>query len=90
MPEKAAPQFATLVSAPPVGDGWAHEIKFDGYRVLARCKGEGVRLFTRNGNDWTDKMANLHHGAGKYDVRLLQKLPTSGGHLTRRLHRLER
>ncbi len=59
MPDTAAPQLATLVSAPPLGDGWAYEIKFDGYRILARCKGEGVRLFTRNGNDWTDKMASL-------------------------------
>src|SRR5579872_7068306 len=52
-------QLATLVNAPPEGDQWVHEIKFDGYRLLAFCcKGE-VRLRTRNGNDWTAKFPSL-------------------------------
>lgn len=41
---------------PPSGGEWTYEIKLDGYRILARIKGGSVRLFTRNGNDWTDKM----------------------------------
>ena len=39
--------------------GWTYEIKFDGYRILARCEGGETRLFTRNGNDWTAKMKTL-------------------------------
>lgn len=58
-PERISPQLATLVSAPPVGKGWVYEVKFDGYRILACCKGGGVRLFTRNQNDWTAKMESL-------------------------------
>lgn len=59
IPDRIAPQLATLVSAPPTGAGWAYEIKLDGYRILARIEGGGVRLFTRNGNDWTSKMPRL-------------------------------
>ncbi|MDE1167299.1 MAG: DNA ligase D [Pseudomonas sp.] len=49
------PQLATLVDQAPEGD-WRYEIKFDGYRVMARVEGDQVRLFTRNGHDWTAKM----------------------------------
>src|SRR5664279_1901815 len=59
MPTVLPPQLATLVSAPPSGGAWAYEIKFDGYRVLARCEAGAVRLFTRNGNDWTARMGSL-------------------------------
>jgi bifunctional non-homologous end joining protein LigD len=38
---------------PPAGPGWIHEIKHDGFRILARRDGAGVRLFTRKGNDFT-------------------------------------
>jgi bifunctional non-homologous end joining protein LigD len=37
---------------PPAGDGWIHEIKLDGFRMLARRDGAGVRLLTRRGIDW--------------------------------------
>jgi bifunctional non-homologous end joining protein LigD len=37
---------------PPSGDGWLHEIKHDGFRIMARRDGAGVRLFTRKGNDF--------------------------------------
>jgi bifunctional non-homologous end joining protein LigD len=40
---------------PPVGPGWVHEIKHDGYRLIVRRDGIAVRLFTRNGYDWTDR-----------------------------------
>ncbi|HEY0856749.1 MAG TPA: DNA ligase D, partial [Albitalea sp.] len=56
LPLALAPQLATLVDRAPPGDEWVYEIKFDGYRLLARIDGEDVRLFTRNGNDWTTKM----------------------------------
>ncbi|WP_216891650.1 DNA ligase D [Pseudomonas putida] len=55
LPERLEPQLATLVDAPPTGD-WRYEVKFDGYRILARIEGAQVRLFTRNGHDWSAKM----------------------------------
>ena len=48
-------QLATLVDAPPEGDKWLHEIKYDGYRLLAFLEQENVKLYTRNGNDWTHR-----------------------------------
>jgi bifunctional non-homologous end joining protein LigD len=38
---------------PPSGTNWIHEIKHDGYRLMARRDPVGIRLLTRNGNDWT-------------------------------------
>jgi hypothetical protein len=40
---------------PLAGDGWIHEIKLDGFRMLARRDGAGVRLLTRRGIDWTTR-----------------------------------
>lgn len=60
LPEILTPQLATLVAAPPTDpQGWAYEIKYDGYRLLARIDGDSVRLMTRNGNDWTHKLPRL-------------------------------
>jgi bifunctional non-homologous end joining protein LigD len=60
LPETLAPQLATLVTRPPADpQGWVYEIKYDGYRLLARIDGRSVRLFTRNGNDWTGKLPKL-------------------------------
>ncbi|MEO6153730.1 MAG: DNA ligase D [Croceibacterium sp.] len=53
------PQLATLVDAVPAGNGWLHEIKFDGYRLLISAAGEKVSVFTRKGLDWSDKFAPL-------------------------------
>ncbi len=53
------PQLATLVDAVPAGNGWMHEIKFDGYRALAAVSGDKVIVYTRTGLDWTDKFAPL-------------------------------
>jgi len=55
LPAQLQPQLATLVDSPPSGD-WRYEVKFDGYRILARIDGKDVRLFTRNGHDWSSKM----------------------------------
>ncbi|MDR8016088.1 DNA ligase D [Ectopseudomonas guguanensis] len=54
-PDSLAPQLATLAERPPEGD-WLYEVKFDGYRILARVRGDEVRLFTRNGHDWTERL----------------------------------
>ncbi|HKA90149.1 MAG TPA: hypothetical protein VKE22_20955, partial [Haliangiales bacterium] len=51
LPEKPEVELATLVDAPPEGDAWLHEIKLDGYRLLALVDGGKVRLLTRQGLD---------------------------------------
>lgn len=57
MPETIAPQMATLVTEPPAGGHWLHEIKYDGYRILALVHGGKVRLLTRRGKNWTGTFA---------------------------------
>lgn len=52
-------QLATLVKAAPEGDGWLHEIKYDGYRIVAVVQGGAARLYSRRFLDWTDAMRPL-------------------------------
>jgi bifunctional non-homologous end joining protein LigD len=59
IPAFIEPCLATLVAKPPIGDGWVHEIKFDGYRIQARIDGKSVRLLTRNGLDWSERFGTL-------------------------------
>lgn len=58
-PAKIGPQLATLADAPPSGSDWIHEIKFDGYRLGIRFDDAGVRIFTRNGLDWSKRFPVL-------------------------------
>src|SRR4029453_4781370 len=56
LPAHFDPELATLVDAAPSGTGWLYELKFDGYRILARVDAKGgVRLDSRNGKDWTER-----------------------------------
>ncbi len=55
MPGFREPQLCTLVDAVPTGSAWLHEIKYDGYRALVAVAGGKAKVFTRKGNDWTDK-----------------------------------
>jgi bifunctional non-homologous end joining protein LigD len=50
-----APCIPIRAPKPPVGPGWVHEIKHDGYRLQVRREGEAVRLFTRRGYDWSGR-----------------------------------
>ena len=60
LPEHLAPQLATLADGvPSAPQDWLFEIKFDGYRLLARIDGAEIRLYTRGGNDWTEKLLPL-------------------------------
>ncbi|MEF7612401.1 DNA ligase D [Aquincola sp. MAHUQ-54] len=69
LPLTLAPQLATLVDALPAEGEWIYEIKFDGYRLLARVDGEDVRLFTRNGHDWTSKLRPLAQAVAGLGLR---------------------
>ena len=69
LPAHLAPQLATLVEQVPAGSGWLHEIKYDGYRALCRITRGRARVFTRNGNDWTEKFAPIARAAARLPVR---------------------
>src|SRR5216684_2738118 len=55
IPDFVAPELCTSVERPPSGEGWCHEIKFDGYRVQLRVEDGEATLKTRKGLDWTEK-----------------------------------
>jgi len=69
LPGWVAPQLATLVGAAPDGADWVHEIKLDGYRVLARIERGRVRLLTRNRQDWTERFPAVADAAAKLPVK---------------------
>jgi hypothetical protein len=49
------PHLPSPSQTPPSGSAWVHQIKHDGYRLMARRDGNRVRLYTRRGYDWSDK-----------------------------------
>lgn len=60
LPPTLQPELATLVDGPPDDpQDWIFEIKFDGYRMLARVENGAVQLVTRNANEWTHKLPGL-------------------------------
>jgi bifunctional non-homologous end joining protein LigD len=63
-PAFIAPQLCKTVEKPPAGPGWAHEIKFDGYRMQLRVEGGGATLLTRKGLDWSTKFPAIIRAAG--------------------------
>jgi ATP-dependent DNA ligase len=52
LPAVIEPCLPSPGDQPPTGPDWVHEIKHDGYRLMARRDPIGIRLLTRNGNDW--------------------------------------
>jgi bifunctional non-homologous end joining protein LigD len=52
----------------PAGPNWIHEIKLDGYRLTVHREGKRVRLFTRNGHDWTDRYPLIVEGARRVRI----------------------
>lgn len=69
LPAELQPQLATLLDeAPHDAAGWLDEIKFDGYRMLARVEHGKVQLVTRNGNDWTRKLTGLAQALQAMDL----------------------
>jgi ATP-dependent DNA ligase len=63
------PCIPTRAPKPPVGPGWVHEIKQDGYRLIVRRDGDTVRLFTRRGHDWTARYLAIAAAAAKFRTR---------------------
>src|SRR6266540_1508194 len=68
LPDFVAPQLATLVGRAPAGEDWLHEIKLDGYRVLARIERGRARLLTRNGKDWSPRFPGIAAAAARLKV----------------------
>ena len=59
----------TLVEKPPEGEGWIHEVKFDGYRSQIIIDDADVRIFTRRGLDWSAKYRDLVDAAKELNVQ---------------------
>ena len=59
IPAVVEPQLCTLVELPPSGADWLHEIKYDGWRLLAPKLGDDVRLYTRGGVEWSQRLPHL-------------------------------
>src|SRR5262245_15692056 len=57
------PQLASSVDQPPEGKHWIHEIKHDGYRSQVVIDGGQVRVFSRNGHDWSDRYPGIVRAA---------------------------
>ena len=53
------PSLATSIDKVPAGERWIHEIKFDGYRIQVHLRDAAVKVFTRRGNDWTNRFRKI-------------------------------
>ncbi len=62
------PQLAKLGDSPPQGDAWIHEIKWDGYRILATVTKGVVRLWSRNALEWTEKVPEIRDAVAALGV----------------------
>jgi len=69
LPARVPPQLCQLVTEPPAGDDWVHEIKLDGYRILARLEKGRVRLLTRNSQDWTARFPGVARAVAALPAR---------------------
>ncbi|EJC85528.1 DNA ligase D [Rhizobium leguminosarum bv. trifolii WSM2297] len=63
LPDFIAPQLCQTLERPPPGEGWIHEIKFDGYRIQLRVLNGEASLKTRKGLDWTGKYPEIAEAA---------------------------
>ena len=63
MPRFIEPQLCKLVNRPPDAPGWAHEVKFDGYRAQLRVQHGEARIYTRSGLDWSTQFAAIAKAA---------------------------
>jgi bifunctional non-homologous end joining protein LigD len=63
------PCLPSPADRPPSGSNWIHEIKHDGYRLMARRDPVGIRLITRTGNDWTTRFPLIVEAVNHLKVR---------------------
>jgi len=63
MPDRVEPCLAQLQGKAPIGDDWAFEVKWDGYRLAVHIAGKQVRIITRGGHDWTPRFPTIAHDA---------------------------
>jgi ATP-dependent DNA ligase len=71
-PRWIKPQLTRLADEAPAGSEWLHEIKYDGYRMLARIDGDKIQLLTRTGLDscWAVEVAtHKHSGRSQHQRR---------------------
>jgi bifunctional non-homologous end joining protein LigD len=78
------PALATSIDKVPSGERWIHEIKFDGYRVQVHLRDAAVTVFTRRGNDWTNRFRKIaadawHVGAGSAVIDGEVVVPAANG-----------
>lgn len=82
LPRDPRPLLATAAAKAPAGDDWLHELKLDGYRIMARLDRGKVRLLTRNGKEWTQRFSHI--------AELLPQLPARRALLDGEVVALER
>jgi bifunctional non-homologous end joining protein LigD len=78
------PALATSIDKVPSRERWIHEIKFDGYRVQVHLRNATVNVFTRRGNDWTNRFRKIaadawHINAGSAIIDGEVVVPTEDG-----------
>ncbi len=71
LPGFIAPQLCQSVDRPPAGTGWAHEIKFDGYRVQLRIADGAATVKTRSGLDWSSRFGAIVKEAARLEEAII-------------------
>jgi bifunctional non-homologous end joining protein LigD len=67
-----APELCKLAKDPPSGDAWLHEVKWDGYRIVATVVAGKVRLWSRNAIEWTKKVPELAYAIASLKLKSAQ------------------
>ena len=81
------PCIPTRATAVPNRPEWIHEIKHDGYRLIVQRDGKRVRLFTRNGHDWSDRFPLIIRGRAAQPQQLVRDRRRGRAARRRRPHR---
>lgn len=66
------PELCRVQAKPPAGDGWIHEVKWDGYRILATVERGKARLWSRNAIEWTEKAPEIAKAVESLGLREAQ------------------
>jgi bifunctional non-homologous end joining protein LigD len=70
LPQRLQPQIVTPSAEPPGGEGWLHEVKHDGHRLLAIVSGDDLKLVSRNGHDRTHLFSEPFRGLARSSLVL--------------------